>query len=71
VPGVVLDLVLGHLGKLHPVEHALVYLLAFGPFVLLAVTIRASRRRQAREDRQDAGQPGPAAVGDRESESAG
>jgi hypothetical protein len=32
---------------MHPYEHALVYLLAFGPFVLLAVTIRISRRRDA------------------------
>jgi hypothetical protein len=58
--------VLGHLGKLHPYEHALVYLLAFGPFLLLAVTIRVSRRRQAREDLADR-----ADAADRESESAG
>jgi hypothetical protein len=42
-------LVLEHLGRLHPLEHALVYLLAFGPFVLLAVTIWISRRRDARD----------------------
>jgi hypothetical protein len=34
-----------HLGKLHPYEHALVLLLAFGPLLLLAVTIWVARRR--------------------------
>jgi hypothetical protein len=34
-----------HLGKLHPYEHALVLLLAFGPVLLLAVTIWIARRR--------------------------
>jgi len=39
----------GHFGRLHPYEHALVYLLAFGPLVLLALTVWASRRRAGRE----------------------
>ncbi len=36
-----------HLGALHPVEQALVYLLAFGPFVVLGIVV-AVRRRQDR-----------------------
>ena len=43
-----------HLGALHPVEQLLTLLLAFGPFVLLAITIRVSRRRNARDDDADA-----------------
>jgi hypothetical protein len=39
-----------HLGKLHPYEHVLVLVLAFGPLLLLAVTIRIARRRNARDD---------------------
>ena len=35
-----------HLGPLHPVERALTFVLAFGPFVLLALTIWISRRRR-------------------------
>jgi hypothetical protein len=35
-----------HLGALHGVEQALVYLLAFGPLLLLAVTVWISRRRR-------------------------
>ena len=34
-----------HLGKLHPYEHALVWLLAIGPVLLLAVTIWIAHRR--------------------------
>lgn len=41
-----------HLGKLHPYEHALVYLLAFGPILLLAGAIWISRRRDDREERE-------------------
>jgi hypothetical protein len=40
---------LRHLGPLHPVEQALVFVLAFGPFVLLALTIWVSRRRNSRD----------------------
>lgn len=39
-----------HMGALHPVEQALVLLLAFGPFVLLAVVIWLRRRAERRED---------------------
>ena len=38
-------MILEHLGKLHPYEHVLVLLLAFGPILLLAVTIYIARRR--------------------------
>ncbi len=38
-----------HLGPLHPVEQLLTLLLAFGPFVLLALTIWFTRRRNADE----------------------
>jgi hypothetical protein len=39
-----------HLGPLHPVEQALTLALAFGPFVLLVLTIWISRRRNARDN---------------------
>jgi len=41
-----------HMGSLHPYEQALVLLLAFGPFVLLAVVVWW-RRREDREDHED------------------
>jgi len=34
-----------HLGPLHPVERILTLVLAFGPFVLLALVIWITRRR--------------------------
>jgi len=43
-------MILEHMGQLHPYEHVLVLLLAFGPLLLLAVTIRIARRRNAREN---------------------
>ncbi len=39
------ELVAGHLGKLHPYEHLLVWILAIGPVLLLAITIRIVRKR--------------------------
>jgi len=41
---------LQHLGPLHPVERTLVLVLAFGPFVLLALTIWITRRRNSGDD---------------------
>ena len=38
-----------HLGPLHPVEKWLTLLLAFGPFVLLVLTVWVSRRRNSRD----------------------
>ena len=40
-----------HLGPLHPMASLLVWLLAFGPFVVLAVVVYVVRRRDvAAED---------------------
>lgn len=41
-----------HFGGLHPFETALVALLAFGPFVVLAVVVVMMRRNDAGEDEQ-------------------
>ena len=38
-----------HMGALHPFELALTLLLAFGPFVVLAVVIGLRRREDQRE----------------------
>jgi hypothetical protein len=44
-----------HFGSLHPVEQALVVLLAFGPFILLGVIVFVIRRRDiAEEEREQA-----------------
>ena len=43
-------LILEHMGKLHGYEHAIVLLLAFGPILLLAVTIYVARKRLDDED---------------------
>jgi hypothetical protein len=37
--------VVEHMGALHPVEQALVAVVAFGPFVVLAVVVHLQRRR--------------------------
>ena len=39
-----------HLGALHPFEQALVFVLAFGPFLVLAFVLYFARRRDVRED---------------------
>jgi hypothetical protein len=39
-----------HLGALHPVEQALVYALAFGPFLVLAAVVVVRRRQEGRRD---------------------
>lgn len=39
-----------HLGALHPVEQALTLLLAFGPFLVLAIVVAVRRREDAAED---------------------
>lgn len=46
-------MVLLHLGPLHPVEQWLTLLLAFGPFVLLAVVVVVRRRQDAAEDARE------------------
>ena len=47
-----------HLGALHPVERLLVLLVAFGPFVVLAVVVYVVRRRDIAEEERD-GRDGP------------
>jgi hypothetical protein len=44
-----------HLGQLHAYETALLALLAFGPFVVLAVVVVVLRRRDAAEEQQESG----------------
>ena len=46
-----LQLVVEHMGRLHAHERLLVLALAFGPLLLLAVTIRIARRRAEHEER--------------------
>ena len=43
-----------HLGALHPYEKAVTLLLAFGPFVVLAIVIAVRRRHDLAEERADA-----------------
>lgn len=55
--GVVIDPVLRplwHMGALHPYEQALTLLLAFGPFVVLGLVVRARRREDAAEEARQA-----------------
>ncbi len=47
-----------HLGSLHPVEQVLTIVLAFGPFLLLGAVIVVQRRRDAREEAEQAREPG-------------
>jgi len=47
---VIAQLILGHMGELHAYEQVLVVLLAFGPILLLALTIWIARRRAEHED---------------------
>ena len=43
-----------HMGGLHPYEQALVLLLAFGPFVVLAVVIYVARKRDHADEAAEA-----------------
>lgn len=45
---------LWHMGALHPFEQALTLLLAFGPFVVLGLVVRARRRQDAAEEAREA-----------------
>jgi hypothetical protein len=42
------------MGALHPYEQALTLLLAFGPFVVLGLVVRARRREDAAEEERQA-----------------
>lgn len=46
-------MILHHMGTLHPYEQALVLLLAFGPVLLLGVTIWIARKRNDDADERD------------------
>ena len=46
--------VLAHMGDLHAYEQLLVWLLAFGPFVVLFVVVYVVRRRDLAEDEVEA-----------------
>jgi hypothetical protein len=50
------ELVVLHLGALHPVEKLLTLVLAFGPFVVLGAVIAFRRRHE--DDADPAEQPG-------------
>jgi hypothetical protein len=54
--------VLWHMGDLHPAETWLVLLVAFGPFVVVALLVRRERRREAGVGEQPAA--GEAATGE-------
>lgn len=51
-PGPAAELVLGHLGALHPVETLAMTLLALGPFVIIAVVVAVVSRRDRRQEAQ-------------------
>ncbi len=55
LPAAILLPVLEHLGKLHRYEAIVVYVLAFGPFLLLAVTVWIARKRVTEEDEESTG----------------
>ncbi len=42
-----------HLGSMHPIETALLLLVAVGPFVVMAVVVVRIRRRDAEDDPED------------------
>ena len=48
--------VLWHMGDLHPAETWLVLLVAFGPFVVVALLMRREKRREARVGEAGAGE---------------
>lgn len=53
---VMAQVVAEHLGALHPVEKLLTVVLAFGPFVLLAVVVLIRRRQDAAAEQEPAQQ---------------
>ena len=42
-----------HLGSLHPIEQALTFVLAFGPFVVLGIVILVRRRHDETEEQSE------------------
>lgn len=55
-----LPLVPLHLGPLHPLEQALVLLIAFGPFVVLGVVVAVIRRRDVAAEKREQAREGDA-----------
>ena len=55
------QLVAQHMGNLHPFEQAIVLLIAFGPFVILAAVVWTVRRRDI-ADEEGAGRPAAGGV---------
>ena len=51
------DLVVLHLGGLHPVEKLLTLALAFGPFVVLGAVVLLRRRHESDPDDESAPPP--------------
>ena len=49
-----------HMGALHPFEQALTLLLAFGPFVVLAVVLRRRSKELAAEEAAERVEPADA-----------
>jgi hypothetical protein len=47
-------MILLHMGALHPYEKVLTLILAFGPFLLLALVILVRRHQDAREEQEEA-----------------
>ncbi|MDX6371933.1 MAG: hypothetical protein QOD98_921 [Nocardioidaceae bacterium] len=52
-----LDLIVLHMGALHPYETVLTLVLAFGPFIVLGAVIAARRRHEAHPEDQPEDQP--------------
>jgi hypothetical protein len=46
------DVVVEHLGGLHPFEQLIVVVVAFGPFLVLGFVVRAARRRAIAEEEE-------------------
>ena len=46
------ELISQHLGALHPIETVLVFLIAFGPFVVLLAVVYHRRKQDLAEEEQ-------------------
>jgi hypothetical protein len=53
------DLVVLHLGALHPYEKVLTLVLAFGPFIVLGSVIAVRRRHEGDDDDEQPADPRP------------
>jgi len=48
-----------HLGGLHPIEQVLVFAIAFGPFLVLAVVVHVVRKRDLAHEQHSSGGGAP------------